>query len=357
VKKKILIVDDSALMRRTMCDIIDSDGTFRVADTCKDGIEAYQKLKVNRYDAVILDVNMPRMGGVELLERLHKEHIKATVILVSTTVTAESDITILGLEMGAVDFVSKPTNIIEARGEKFKNRLLSVLKTAVGVSNINYERHSDKPLLPSSGKVTLISNTSLARTGNKIVALACSTGGPKALQSVVPYLPMNLNAPMVIVQHMPGGFTKAMADRLNVISAIKVKEAEEGEILKKGTVYIAPGGKHLEIAKRKDGLHEFRFNDSPAVGGLKPCANITYESLCDSGYEQVICVVLTGMGLDGTEGIRALSHRKRVHVIAQDEPSCVVYGMPKGVVDGGLANEVVPLTDIFRSIIKNVGVQ
>ena len=194
------------------------------------------------------------------------------------------------------------------------------------------------------------------RFKNKIVALACSTGGPKALQSVIPYLPANLDAPMVLVQHMPAGFTNSMANRLDEISKINVKEAENGEILKKGTVYIAPGGKHMEVKKCPDGAHKIVYNDMPPIGGLKPCANITYDSLRTCGYDQVVCVVLTGMGADGTNGILELSKVKPIYTIAQDAKTCVVYGMPKAIAETGLVNEVVPLTEVANSITKNVGV-
>jgi two-component system chemotaxis response regulator CheB len=355
--KKILVVDDSALMRRVMCDIINSDGTFQVADVCRDGVEAYEKLKVNTYDGVILDVNMPRMGGLELLERLQKEKIKATVIMVSTTATADSDVTILALERGAVDFVSKPSNIIEAKGESFRKNLLDVLNAVVRT-----ERNGKTiPRVISGrtgiGKQTAVRNNVPSKSGNKIIALACSTGGPKALQSVIPYLPKALNAPMVLVQHMPAGFTKSMAERLNDVSEIQVKEAEDGDVLRKGHVYVAPGGRHMEVVKCADGTHKIRLNDMPAIGGLRPCANITYDSLGDCGYDQVVCVVLTGMGADGTNGIVSLSKKKPVYVIAQDAATCVVYGMPKAIAESGLVNEVVPLTEISKSIIKNVGVQ
>ena len=149
---------------------------------------------------------------------------------------------------------------------------------------------------------------------------------------------------MVLVQHMPAGFTNSMANRLDEISKINVKEAENGEILKKGTVYIAPGGKHMEVKKCPDGSHKIVYNDMPPIGGLKPCANITYDSLRTCGYDQVVCVVLTGMGADGTNGILELSK------------TCVVYGMPKAIAETGLVNEVVPLTEVANSITKNVGV-
>ena len=161
---------------------------------------------------------------------------------------------------------------------------------------------------------------------------------------------------MVLVQHMPAGFTKSMADRLNETSAITVKEAENGDVLKKGTVYVAPGGKHMEVKKTTEG-HVISLNDMPAIGGLRPCANITYDSLKTSGYDQVVCVVLTGMGADGTNGILSLEKSKPVYVISQNAETCVVYGMPKAIAETGIVNEVVPLDQVATSITKNVGVQ
>lgn len=358
MKKNILVVDDSALMRRVICDIINSEGTFQVVDVCRDGLEAYEKLKTTQYDGVVLDVNMPRMGGLELLEKLQKEKIKATVIMVSTTTTKDADITILAMERGAVDFVTKPTNIIEAKGEEFKARLIKVLSAVIRTEKYKKEsRLSPASKTYTGERVVLKKDSSAVKSDNKIIALACSTGGPKALQSVIPYLPANLNAPMVLVQHMPSGFTKSMADRLNEVSPIAVKEAEEGDVLKKGMVYIAPGGKHMEVKKCPDGSHKIKLNDMPAIGGLRPCANITYDSLRDSGYDEVVCVVLTGMGADGTNGILSLAKAKPIHVIAQDAETSVVYGMPKAIAETGLVDEVVPLTEVAKTITKNVGVK
>lgn len=358
MKKNILVVDDSALMRRVICDIINSEGTFQAVDVCRDGLEAYEKLKTKKYDGVVLDVNMPRMDGLELLEKLQKEKIQATVIMVSTTTTKDAEVTILAMELGAVDFVTKPTNIIEAKGEEFKKRLLRVLSAVLGTQKYNKEsRVSTIPKTYTGERITLKKQSGTAKTDNKIIALACSTGGPKALQSVIPYLPANLNAPMVLVQHMPAGFTKSMAERLDEVSPIRVKEAEDGDILQKGTVYIAPGGRHMEVKKCPDGSHKIKLNDMPAIGGLRPCANITYDSLRETGYGEVVCVVLTGMGADGTNGIISLAKTKPLHVIAQDAATSVVYGMPKAIAETGLVDEVVPLTEVAKSITKNVGVK
>lgn len=353
MKKNLLVVDDSALMRRIICDIINSDQNFQATDYCRDGLEAYEKLKTTSYDGVILDVNMPRMDGLQLLERLQKEHIRAKVVMVSTLTTKDADVTILAMERGAIDFVTKPNNIIEAKGEDFKRQLLSVLNAVYETQRWNNMHAITSPVQ----KIISVPNNRIkaANPKKKLVALACSTGGPKALQSVVPYLPKRLDAPVVIVQHMPAGFTQSMAKRLDEISEIPVKEAKEGDKLENGHVYIAPGGHHLEVKRMADGSHVIRLNDMPPIGGLKPCANIMYDSLKDSGYDEIVCVVLTGMGADGTNGILSLEKAKPIHVIAQDAKSCVVYGMPKAIAEAGAVDEVVPLNQVAKTITKNVG--
>jgi two-component system chemotaxis response regulator CheB len=320
-------------------------------DICRDGLEAYETLKKKTYDCVVLDIQMPRMDGLQLLERLQKEGIRARIIMVSTLTTKDADVTILAMERGAIDFVTKPCNVIEAKGDDFKKRLMDVLHAVTGTPYEAARPEKITVTIPPRKAAPMNSH-------NKLVALACSTGGPKSLQSVIPLLPANLDAPMVLVQHMPPGFTKPMADRLDMLSKIKVKEAEDGEKLKKGVVYIAPGGFHMEVAKNADGSHRIVLNDSlPAIGGLKPCANITYDSLAKTGYDEIVCVVLTGMGSDGTKGILSLERSKPIHVIAQNEKSCVVYGMPKAIADAGVVDEVVPLDDVAKTITKNVGVK
>ena len=351
MKKNILVVDDSALVRRIICDIINSDENFQATDFCRDGLEAYERLKVKSYDGVVLDVNMPRMDGLQLLERLQKEGIKAKVVMVSTLTTKDAEVTILAMERGAIDFVTKPSNVIEAKGEVFKKQLLSVL-TAVYDTQV-YKRNT--PVSPKL--VTAVKHIKPVRTDKKLVALACSTGGPKALQSVIPYLPKNLDAPMVLVQHMPPGFTKSMADRLNELSEISVKEAQEGDLLEKGHVYVAPGGKHMEVVKMRDGSHRIALNDMPPIGGLRPCANIMFDSLTKTDYDEIICIVLTGMGADGTNGILSLNRKKPIHVIAQDAQTCVVYGMPRAIAEAGMVDEMVPLEQVAKTITKNVGVK
>lgn len=368
MKKNILVVDDSALMRRVICDIINTDNRFQAIETCSDGLQAYEKLKVKRYDAVLLDVYMPRMTGLQLLERIQAEHINATVVVVSTLTTEGASETVRAMELGAVDFVTKPENIIEAKGQDFRRRLLSMLTAVLRMDEADVivkvadvrktplREPSSQPLQKASGlprKRTLAPR----RASNRLIALACSTGGPKALHTVLPGLDPRMDAPMVLVQHMPVGFTKSLADRLNELCQVTVKEAEEGDVLQKGVVYIAPGGKHLEVVCQAGGGHKIHLNDDPPIGGLKPCANVMYESLKNTRFDEITCVVLTGMGADGTAGIESLDKSKPIHVIAQNAQTCVVYGMPRAVAEAGLVDEVVPLESIANTIIKNVGVK
>lgn len=193
------------------------------------------------------------------------------------------------------------------------------------------------------------------RAGKKIVAVASSTGGPKALQALIPLLPSNLNAPVLIVQHMPAGFTEALARRLDMLSPLSVKEAADGDVVRPGQVLLARGGRHMK-AVRSGGKCVIRYSDEAPREGVRPCANYMYESLALCDYDEVVCAVLTGMGADGTAGIKNLKGKKRVTVFAQSEATCTVYGMPRSIVLAGLSNKVIALEQIAQEIIKNVGV-
>ncbi|WMC92997.1 CheB methylesterase domain-containing protein [Kineothrix sp. MB12-C1] len=203
--------------------------------------------------------------------------------------------------------------------------------------------------------VELMNRNTGQLSGNKVVAIASSTGGPKALQTVITKLPAKLNAPVIIVQHMPAGFTASLAERLNSLSELQVKEAEDGDVLAAGMVYIARGGKHLNV-RYAGNRHVIYYSDEPNREGVKPCANYMYESLAGSRYSEIVCVVMTGMGADGTKGITYLKNEKKVHVVAQEEESCAVYGMPRNIVNAGLSDKVIPLEGIAQEIIMNVGV-
>jgi len=355
--KKILVVDDSALMRRVLCDIINSDTRFRVVDIATNGLDALNLIIDNQYDAVVLDVNMPRMNGIELLRELRKRNVKARIMMASTDTLEGAQVTLDALELGAIDFIHKPTSAMDCRVEGFKNEFLNTL---AAVSNSRVVEVSKNPIKKDE-TLTKIVNLAAKHTtvtaGKRIVAIASSTGGPKALQSVIPKLPANLNAPVVMVQHMPVGFTKSLSERLNSLSELNVKEAAEGDVLKNGYVYLSMGGKHMNIVK-KGAEYSIHYSDEPSREGVKPCANYMYESLRDSNFDEVCCVVMTGMGADGTEGIKNLKESgKKVHVITQTEDTCVVYGMPKSVVNANLSNQTAPLEQIAQEIILHVGVK
>lgn len=355
--KNILVVDDSALMRRVLCDIIDSDERFHVQDRAVNGLEALDLLTRKTYDAVVLDVNMPKMNGLELLKKLQKRKISVRVMMASTDTMEGAKTTLDALELGALDFIHKPNNAMECRDDSFRQKMLKILAVVAESKAPTFGRAFSLEEIKTSKKmVELVSRHASAVSGNKVVALASSTGGPKALQAVIPRLPKNLKAPVVVVQHMPAGFTASLAERLNTLSEIHVKEAAEGDILEAGTVYIAMGGKHLNVVTMA-GKYSIHYSDEPSREGVKPCANYMYESLRDSRYDEIVCVVMTGMGADGTQGIMNLKEKKKVHVIAQEAGSCAVYGMPKSVVNAGMADQVVPLDQIAQEIIMNVGVK
>ena len=193
-------------------------------------------------------------------------------------------------------------------------------------------------------------------TIKKLVVIASSTGGPKALHKLIPMLDKNLDASVVIVQHMPKGFTTSFAERLNEVCDISVSEVMDGEILEKGHVYLAQGGKHIRLIKNVQNMLIFRESDEEPINGLRPCANIMFESLIPLSIETVICVVLTGMGSDGFAGIKRLKENQKIYTIAQNKESCVVYGMPRAVVESGMADIVLPLEEISKVILKKAGV-
>nr|MBQ8252683.1 chemotaxis-specific protein-glutamate methyltransferase CheB [Lachnospiraceae bacterium] len=349
-KKKILVIDDSALMRRIVCDIIALDDRFCVQDMAANGVEAIALLKQNVYDVVILDVVMPKLDGIGVLMQIRELDIRTTVVMYSTATSEGAATTIKALELGAVDFIHKPSTIMGAKTESFMERFLSILECAAEQNEARLEQ-AGQSASTKKEKKTLSDADS-----QKIVAIASSTGGPKALQEVIPYLPADLDAPVLIVQHMPEGFTASLAQRLDELSPLTVREAEDGMEIRKGNVYLARGGKHMEVSTRA-GKHYLVLKDGPTREGVRPCANFMYETLGTSEYDSIICVVLTGMGADGTQGILNLSKQKDIYVIAQEQSTCAVYGMPRSIVATGMADRIEPLDNIASAIILNAGVQ
>lgn len=355
-EKNILIIDDSALMRRVLSDIIKSDKRFKVLGAAINGLDGLNMLQenVDKVDAVLLDINMPLMNGIEMLTEMKKQNIETRVIVVSAITTKDAKETILALELGAFDFITKPESLETLKSDEFSMQLLDCLAVATEFmpAQILSQTTSEKeepPLKHTSKPVTKVGV-------KKLVTIACSTGGPKALHTILPKIPKQLDAGVLIVQHMPEGFTKSLAERLNSLCQIPVKEAEDNEVIQKGWVYIAKGGRQLRVVKDKEGNHRISLSLEAPRKGLLPCADVMFESLVNTDYDEITCVVLTGMGSDGSDGITTLSSKKRIHVIAQDSKTSVVYGMPKMIKKTGLVNEVVPLQEVSYAIIKNVGV-
>ncbi len=380
--KKVLVVDDSALMRRVLSDIINKDEEFHTEHSARDGLEALKLMEQNDFDAIVLDIIMPRMNGIDFLKEVNERGYTAKIIIVSTIARKGVGETIEALELGAFDFVTKPGNLQEAKSGEFAAKVLSRLYLAMGMEWNNIlsgeieaseqilrrmrrsdagviQEHSERLETTEYKPEKRFPRSSMVNVNasGKLVALACSTGGPKALQQVIPKLPENLDAAVVLVQHMPVGFTASLSARLDEMSEIRVREAQDGEVLQKGTVYIAKGGSQMRVIEKN--RHEFVLSvrEEGARNGLKPCADILYESLRESSFEDITCVIMTGMGADGTKGILQLKETNKIYVIAQNAESSTVYGMPKAIVESGAADEIKDLDLIADAIIKHVGVR
>lgn len=380
--KKVLVVDDSALMRRVLSDIINKDEEFHTEHSARDGLEALKLMEQNDFDAIVLDIIMPRMNGIDFLKEVNERGYTAKIIIVSTIARKGAGETIEALELGAFDFVTKPGNLQEAKSGEFAAKVLSRLYLAMGMEWNNIlsgeieaseqilrkmrrsdagviQEHSERLETTEYKPEKSFPRSSMVNVNasGKLVALACSTGGPKALQQVIPKLPENLDAAVVLVQHMPVGFTASLSARLDEMSEIRVREAQDGEVLQKGTVYIAKGGSQMRVIEKN--RHEFVLSvrEEGARNGLKPCADILYESLRESSFEDITCVIMTGMGADGTKGILQLKETNKIYVIAQNAESSTVYGMPKAIAESGAVDEIKDLDLIADAIIKHVGVR
>ncbi len=356
--KKVLVIDDSALMRRVISDIINQDENLTVGGTANNGITALENLKSGeKYDILLIDIKMPKMDGVTLLREMHVAHIRIPSIIVSSIASETGAETIEALELGALDFIKKPISSIGEHFNEFREDLLQKVYIAAGIDVTRSSIHpKEEPVKKPVSATPFPRRSHTVKKGSKLVVIASSTGGPKALQSVVPFFPADFPYPIVIVQHMPAGFTKSLAQRLDEMSPIRVKEAEDGEELKAGNVYIAMGGKQCELVCKPGGAYVFSENDKPPRGGLRPCADIFFESLVDASFEEIICGVLTGMGADGCSGISLIRNTFNVKCVAQNEDTCVVYGMPRSVVEAGVADKVVPLDGVTAMLIKEAGV-
>jgi two-component system chemotaxis response regulator CheB len=346
---KVLVVDDSAFMRKIISDIIDEDIHLNVVGTARNGQDALQKINILKPDVITLDVEMPLMDGITTLEQIMTTN-PVPVIMLSGLTSEGAEATVKALERGAVDFIAKPVGI---NISQLKDELIYKIKTAAKVKVNKTIKHPDS----RQPRRLIVSNLPVGKTalfGNadKILVMGTSTGGPKALQEVLPLLPENFPAPILIVQHMPPGFTKSLANRLNSLCAIRVKEAEEGEVLYQGVAYIAPGDFHLTIAK--DNYHlVVKLTTDPLVNGHRPSVSVMMESVCNNFHGKIIGVIMTGMGSDGVEGMKLIKEKKGI-TIAEAEETCVVFGMPKAAIQANCIDQIIPLHDIADETIKSM---
>ena len=403
---KVLVVDDSALMRKVMCDIINSIQGFQVVDICSDGQSAYRRIsELGSFDIITMNVSLARMSGLEVMERLHDDGCDIPIIAVQAK--EEADMTSQIKKVGVTSVITRPFRPSPQDREVLKVDLVKILEDTAsrrgkspvarsidaGIKHAKEAIEAGKSHISDLHQASQSSHTETSRRsesavpegadprelskplskvtiplkdikklsssvigGYDLVAVASSTGGPQALRTCLPMLPKRLGVPVVVVQHMPKGFTASLAERIDEVSNVRVKEAEEGEVLEKDTVYIAPGGWHLEVRDKSGGRFVNHLSDAPPIGNLRPCADVMFHSIAKLSAKRVLCVVLTGMGSDGTEGISYLGAYKEIYCITQSADTCVVYGMPKAADQAGLSCESAPITEIANAIAKRLGV-
>jgi two-component system chemotaxis response regulator CheB len=340
---KVLVVDDSALMRRVIWGLLEEDPEIQVVGSAVDGQDAIEKVHQLKPDVVTLDVEMPKLDGLQTLGYLMSES-PVPCIMLSAYTPRGAETTLKALDYGATDFVQKPSGAISLNLERVKDELLAKVKVAKGI---------DLKRLPFRGghdgavKV-LVSKPKPPVDRGSVVAIGTSTGGPRALASLLPALPAAFPAPILVVQHMSAGFTASLAARLDKECGNRVKEAEQGEILEAGTIYLAPGDWHMEV-ERSGGVVKVKLDQRPPVLGVRPCVDLLFQSVSEVYGSKAVGVVLTGMGRDGAKGLKAMK-AKEARTLAQDETSSVVYGMPRAAYATGAVDQVLPLNRIAAAI-------
>lgn len=355
---RVLIVDDSAFMRRVVGDMVRQLG-HEVAGTAKNGQEAVELVLTLKPDAITLDIEMPVMNGLDALEIIMSK-CPTPVIMLSTLTAQGADETMKALELGAMDFMTKPSSIFKVSTPENIRELglkLEAAKMNGGKRRLLAAQSAKvirkKPVSSAVGdqKSVLRLPPNIRTEVNhykKLVVIGTSTGGPVALQEVISNLPAQLNAAVVVVQHMPANFTNSLAQRLNAMSDLIVKEAQHDEVLRRGTVYIAPGDKHLKIM-RQSGAFVIKLNDDERVGGHRPSVDVMMNSVAECVDIPVVGVIMTGMGNDGTAGLTNLKKNGAI-IISQDEATSVVFGMPGSAVRAGIVDRIVELGRIADEI-------
>jgi two-component system chemotaxis response regulator CheB len=339
---RVLVVDDSAFMRRAISHMLEEDPQFHVIGIARNGVEAVDKVHRLKPDLVTMDVEMPKMNGLQALEQIMQTSPVSVVMLSSRTREGAKE-TLHALELGAVDFFLKESLIRDQDGEDHSQEFLQRLK---GILEYKIPRVAATVLsLPRE-----VRKMKQQRTG--LIFIGCSTGGPSALQTILPHFPADFSIPIVVAQHMPPGFTKPLAERFDTLCQLEVKEAHNGQEVQGGTIYIAPSGYQTKFEKRNDGTVIFKVdNDTGGEALYKPAIDITLESAAPIFTNQLLAVILTGMGVDGMRGCGVV---KKYHgnVFVEAEDSCIVYGMPKAVLEAGYADGQFIRSQIYQEIMS-----
>lgn len=351
--RSVLVVDDSAFMRKMLSELIASFAGFRVCGTARNGLDAVEKVHALNPDIVTLDIEMPELDGLQALGYIMSESPRPVVMLSATDTMDGMDTTIRALELGAVDFVRKPSGPISLDVAVVRERLHDALRAAM---HTNLQGTKILPAFPVGRRVrgrtpagATAAVRGLAVDGARCcVAIAVSAGGPRALAQVIPMLPRDLGAAVVVVQHMPTGFTRSFAARLDALSHLPVLEAEDGALVRAGRVYLAPGGRHTRVVF--DGrAPRIALDDAPPMWGVRPAADPTLRSVAEIFGAASVGVVMTGMGRDGAEGLHAI-RQAGGGAIVQDRETSTVYGMPQAALDIAGADSVQPLAGIAGAI-------
>lgn len=347
---RVLIVDDSAFFRKLLKDLLTEDKEIVVVGEAKNGKEALKKIPLLKPNVITLDIEMPYMDGITTLKHIVSDY-NIPVIMLSSFTTEGATMTIKALEEGAVDFIPKPSNIFSISGEDLRADIINKIKVAAkcNISSKSYGIYTrDRKSLSE------LSNVAGNMEFEYVIAIGTSTGGPRALQEVIPVLPQDINGSILVVQHMPPKFTKSLADRLDSLSELHVKEGEDGDKLRRGWCYIAPGGFHMKVAKEGND-YVIKLDKGNPIKGLRPSVDVLMESVAKLEGVKKLGVIMTGMGSDGAEGIVKMK-RSNSYILVQDEESSTVFGMPKAAIRTNCVDKVVSLNQIADEIIRIVGV-
>lgn len=344
---KVLVVDDSAMIRKMLSIELNKDMQIQVIDTAVDPFMARDIIIEKKPDVILLDIEMPRMDGLTFLKKLMK-HYPCRVIVVSSLAQTNGEVALASLEHGAMDVIAKPEDSFSSAD--MIETLIQKIKAVAGIPMWRVE-HIAKMRANTLPKKQAVVTNALLKTTNKIVAIGASTGGTEAVLRILKTMPANC-PPVVVVQHMPQFFTKSFAERLDNICAMKVKEAEDNDMLAVGKVLIAPGNYHMEL-RRSGAVYFVKLTQGERVHYQRPAVDVLFQTVTQYAGKNAIGVLLTGMGRDGAKGMLSMRNAG-AYTIAQDEDSCVVFGMPKEAIDIGAVDKIAPLDQITAEIIGNL---